>query len=184
LKRKKRLVIVIAAMIAITGLTGIWSIFAVSSAPNLSIAITSANFAGTSGFDTLLYVNTPAATSNTLARYFLSSAFIVQTIDDQFTAPDGTVSTDHLITCVTSPDYPSRGAVTTCTGFFTQRVESRAYSGSTTGIYFIGYVGFTPPGHWILTDTATGLFQGATITLTATVQFNVVDVTPGPITPQ
>jgi len=39
----------------------------------------------------------------------------------------------------------------------------------------IGWSGFTPAGHYLLKYMVTGLFEGSTIMLSATVQFNVVD---------
>jgi len=177
MKRTMTISAVAAAIVVMVGLASVVPIFANTPVPNLSVAITSANVPLNGSFDTFLYVNTPAATSNSLTAVdpnILLTAFVIQSIDFQFVFPDGTTSSGNLITCTTI-NYPSRGALTTCTGVFARRVMPRAYSGSTTGIYFIGFAGVSPAGHTTLTYTVTGLFQGSTIALSASVSYNVSD---------
>ena len=172
---------------AVSGLATVIPISANTTSPNLSIALTTSSVPTNGILDTILYVNVPAATSNTQTLYILTSSFLVQSIDFQFIFSDGSTSSGNLITCAISPNYPSRTTISSCAGSFPQRVDSRAYSGSTTGIYLIGWAGLSPVGHATLTYTTTGLFQGSTITLTATAQFNIVDppcCAPGPLTPQ
>jgi len=64
----------------------------------------------------------------------------------------------------------------------------KVYPGANTGIYLIGWVNVgDTKGVWTLTYTVAGLFQGNTITLTASIQFSVdpnCSCAPGSITYQ
>jgi hypothetical protein len=148
--------------------------------PHLDVKITthSPSVSG-DGFDAILYVSVPPqkpSGSNSPDRYDLTQSFVVQSIDLTETAPDGTSTTSTLITCTlsSSPAYPSRNTVSTCTGTFASRVMSYAYPGSETGIYFSGF-GPASTGHWTYTFSVTGLYDSSPTTLTSRVS---VDAKP------
>jgi hypothetical protein len=132
------------------------------------------------GTDFTVYVQVPNNAPVSGTFYDLQPAFVVQSISVGQTAPDGTVfPPSSVITCTTAatnkyPGYPSRGALTTCSGIYEQRVDPRAYWGSNTAIYFIGFVGFSPAGTWTLTFVVTGLYYSNTITLTASTHIKSV----------
>jgi hypothetical protein len=123
------------------------------------------------GFDATLYVIVPPqkpSGSNSPNRYDLTQSFVVQSIGLTETAPNGTSTISTLITCTlsTSPAYPSRNTISTCTGTFASRVMSYVYPGSDTGIYFSGF-GPSATGYWTYTFSVTGLYNNATTTLTS-----------------
>ena len=158
-------------------LAGILSISAASISaspppPNLMVDVTEHKTSSSAGFDTILYVLVPHQMPFNPPFFNLMQSFVVEEIDQTSVAPDGTSSTETLITCST-PAYPARNAVTTCSGFRPQRVDSRAYPGSTTGIYEVAFAGFTETGVWRFTFTVTGLYNGASTTLTQTFNVNV-----------
>jgi hypothetical protein len=125
--------------------------------------------------------------------YDLQPAFVVQSISQGSTDPNGGVSAPStLVTCKTTKTggghmkdsgYPSRLATTTCTGLYEQRVISRAYWGSNTTIYFLGLTGFSIPGAWKISFVVTGLYYGNTITLTASAQLQVGSTASGAAPP-
>ena len=131
------------------------------------------------GFDAILYVSVPNQKPSGLFspnRYDLTQSFVLTSIDLTETAPDGTSTTSHLITCTlsSSPAYPSRNTVSTCTGTFPSRVMSFVYPGSNTGIYFSGF-GPSATGDWKYTFYVTGLYNSVSTTLTQQVS---VDAQP------
>jgi hypothetical protein len=139
--------------------------------PHLLVKITthSPSVSG-DGFDAILYVIVPPqkpSGSDSPDRYDLTQSFVVQSIGLTETAPNGTSTTSTLITCIlsTSPAYPSRNTVSTCTGTFASRVMSYVYPGSDTGIYFSGF-GPDTTGHWKYAFSVTGLYNNASTTLT------------------
>jgi hypothetical protein len=130
------------------------------------------------GFDAILYVSVPhqkPSGSNSAHRYDLTQSFVLQSIGLTETAPDGTSTASNLITCTlsSSPAYPSRNTVSTCTGTFPSRVMSYVYPGADTGIYFSGF-GPSQTGDWKYAFTVTGLYNGVSITLASHVSVDAV----------
>lgn len=164
----------IAVLAVILSLT-VASIAASPPPPTLTVDVTSHRVSTSSAFDTIVYVTVPHQMPFVPNLFNLLQSFVVQSIDLTQTAPDGTVTPTNLITCSlsTTPAYPSRNTVSTCTGIFPWRVNSRAYPGSTTGIYWVGFAGFTQTGVWTFTYSVTGLYNGASTTLTHTFTINV-----------
>jgi len=145
------------------------------SSPGLRVDVTTHNpDPNNGGFDSILLVSVPHQRPFTPPRYDLLQSFVLQSIDLTQTAPDGTSTTTNLITCTlsSSPAYPSRNTVSTCTGTFASRVNSRAYPGSDTGIYWSGFSPDTN-GSWTFTFAVTGLYDNAPTTLTSRVHLSV-----------
>jgi hypothetical protein len=146
--------------------------------PHLKLDVTTHNpsIAPGTGFDTILYVSVAHQKPFTPPRFNLLQSFVLQSIDMTQTGPDGKSTTSNLITCTlsTSPAYPSRNTVSTCTGTFPSRVNGLVYPGSTTGIYFSAF-GPDTVGEWTYTFHVTGLYNNAPITLTSSVE---VDAKP------
>jgi hypothetical protein len=131
------------------------------------------------GTDFTVYVQVADNSPVSGTFYDLQPAFVVQSISQGITDPNGVVTAPTtLVTCTTAATnkyagYPSRGAQTTCSGFYEQRVDPRAYWGSNTAIYFLGLAGLSPTGTWTVTFVVTGLYYGNTITLTASAHLKV-----------
>ena len=153
-------------------------LYASSPSPNLSVAISSPNISTNGAFDTITYVNVPASTTNSLQLYNLLSAFVLTNFTISLTDPTGAVASQQFVSCFTT-NYPTRNAITTCVPIaapqLVNRVVARAYSGSTTGIFVIGFANLSPPGFYSFTYYVTGLFEGNTITLTSNFQIKVSD---------
>ena len=140
--------------------------------PHLHVSITThtPSVSG-DGFDNIIYVTVPPqkpSGSQSPNRFDLTQSFVLTKIVLTETAPDGSSTTETQVTC-SSPSYPARNTVTTCTTStppFASRVESRAYPGSDTGIYFLG-LGPDKVGHWEYTFSVTGMYNSALTTLTA-----------------
>ncbi len=123
------------------------------------------------GFDTIFYISVPPQKptgSQSPDRYDLTQSFVLTQIVLTETAPNGSSTTETQVTC-SSPGYPARNTVTTCTTAtpsFASRVESRAYPGSDIGVYFLG-LGPDTVGHWEYTFSVKGMYNNASTTLTA-----------------
>lgn len=143
--------------------------------PHLQVDVTTQTpSASGDGFDSILYVSVAHQNPFNPPRFNLLQSFVVQSIDLTQTAPNGTNTASNLITCTlsSSPAYPSRNTVSTCTGDFASRVNAFVYPGSDTGIYFSAF-GPDTPGHWTFTFSVTGLYNNAPITLTDKVNLDV-----------
>src|SRR2546422_7632146 len=163
----------LALVLAVVALGPLLPISANALSPNLTINPTDTKpLSSINGaFDTILLVHVPTAVPPNPPIFNLLPAFVVQSVDFQFLNPDGSTNSGNLITCVVS-GYPSRNTVVSCAGAFPQRVMPKVYPGANTGIYLIGWaIAGSMPGVYTLTYTVTGLFQGSTITLTASVQY-------------
>lgn len=181
--------IVIITIAATLGITPVL----VSATPALPVmtvvpAFTSITVGAGTSFTVYVQVPNNPPTSGGLRD--LRASFIVQTINNSLTAPDGTViDKGNLVTCTTVPTnqyprpYPSRNAATSCSGLSHNRVDPRAYSGSNTAIYFLDLTNFPKAGTWTVTFAVTGLYYLNTITLTASAQLNVGSTTSGSVPP-
>jgi len=177
------------ALMAMTAMLGITPVLvSAASAPKLPTmnvvpAFSSVPVGG--GTDFTVYVQTPNNPPDDGGLRDLLASFIVQTISNSITYPNGTVvNQGTLVTCTTTatnkyPGYPSRGAQTSCSGLYAQRVDPRSYSGSNTAIYFLGLTGFSPAGTWTISFVGTGLYYGNTITLTASAKLQVGSAASG-----
>jgi hypothetical protein len=150
------------------------------STPSMSVVSAVSTVSTSGGTDFTVYVQVPNNSPVSGTFYDLRPAFVVQSISVGETEPNGTViPLSTLITCTTAatkqyPGYPSRGAQTTCSGIYEQRVDPRAYWGSSTAIWFLGLVGFSPAGTWTVTFVVTGLYYGNTLALTASTHIKSV----------
>ncbi len=173
------------ALIAITASLGVTPILvsgASSAMPHMSVVPAVSSVPDNGGTDFTVYVVVPEKPPVSGNLFDLRPAFVVQSISQGLTSPDGTVSAPYtFVTCETKktsgyPGYPDRNAETKCTGFYEQRVDPRAYWGSNTAIFFLGLVGFSP-GTWTINFVVTGLYYGNTITLTASAKIQVGSTT-------
>jgi len=135
------------------------------------------------GTDFTVYVQDPPSPPDDGGFRDLLPAFVVQSISQGVTFPNGTVvPPTTFVTCTTAatnkyPGYPSRYAETSCSGVYEQRVDPRAYVDSNTAIYFLGLVGFSPAGTYAITFVVTGLYFNNVITLTASAKLQVGSTT-------
>jgi len=169
------------ALIAITACLSVTPMLANganSPSPHMTVVPAVSSVPDNGGTDFTVYVEVPDNPPVSGNLYDLQPAFVVQSISQGSTAPDGTINAPYtFVTCQTKktggyPGYPDRNAETACTGFYEQRVDPRAYWGSDTAIFFLGLVGFSP-GTWTITFVVTGLYYGNTITLTASAKIQV-----------
>lgn len=158
--------------------------------PSMTVVPAFSSITVGSGTSFTVYVKVPDNPPTVQGLRDLRASFIVQTINNSLTAPDGTViDKGNLVTCMTVPTkeypgaYPSRGASTSCAGQSHNRVDPRAYSGSNTAIYFVDLTNFPKAGTWTVTFTVTGLYYLNTITLTASAQLNVGSTRSGSVPP-
>lgn len=180
-----RTIVGIAILVVILSVSAA-SISASPPPPNLIVDVTAHMTSPSAGFDSILYVLVPHQMPFFPPNFNLKQSFIVEEIDETDTSPSGIVSKNVLITCTlsTSPAYPNRNTVVTCFGTFPWRVNTRAYPGSTTGIYLIGF-GLGETGLWRFTFTVTGLYDGAITTLSASFNVNVDPPgSTGPVQPE
>ena len=144
-----------------------------SALPTLSVIPGLSSLSSTQADDFYLYVQVPNNSPVNGAFYDLQPAFVVQSITESDTFNGTSSGPTTFITCSTNktgqnPGYPSRNAETTCTGIiYYQRVIPRAYWGSNTGIWFLGFEFGGSRGTFTATFTVVGLFFGSSITLTA-----------------
>ncbi len=182
--------ITLIAMTALFGVTPVMvSAASAPKLPTMNVVPAFSSVAVGGGTDFTVYVQVPNNPPDIGGLRDLLASFIVQTISNSITYPNGTVVNQGvLVTCATTatnkyPGYPSRGAQTTCSGLaYPQRVDARAYSGSDTAIYFLGLVGFSPAGTWTVTFVVTGLYYGNTITLSASANLQVGSTASGAAT--
>lgn len=180
------------AIIALTATFGITPVLvnATPVPPSMTVVPAFSSVAVGSGTDFTVYVQVPNNPPTLQGLRDLRASYIVETINNSLTSPDGTViNKGTLVTCVTGPTheyprpYPNRGASTSCAGLNHERVDPRAYSGSTTAIYFLDITNFPKVGTWTVSFTVTGLYYLNNLTLTASTKLNVGSTTSGGIPP-
>ena len=181
--KKPRLSIPLSIMlVAITSTLGITPVL-VSATPSLPVMTVVPAFSSIvmgSGTSFTVYVQVPNNPPTSKGLTDLRASFIVQTINNSLTSPDGTViDKGNLVTCTTAGTheyprpYPSRYASTSCSGQSHNRVDPRAYTGSTTAIDVVDLTNFAKVGTWTVTFTVVGLYYLNNVTLTASAQVNV-----------
>src|SRR5207249_811908 len=72
-----------------------------------------------------------------------------------------------LLAAPANPTLAVVPSATTCSGLYPGRNTGRAYWGSTTGIYFLGLVGFSIRATYTISFTVGGLYYSNTIILSA-----------------
>lgn len=177
MKRKDYLALATIALIG-TLTFSLVAVAAIPHGPKMSVDLTTRNISASdpnAGFDSIIYVSVPHQSPFAPPLYDLNQVFIVQQIDVTESGPGIPTSTSTLVTCTNaaSPAYPSRFMPTTCTGIFAYRVNSQVYPGSDTGIYWVGWNGLNVAGTYSFTYTVTGLFNGASVTLSQSFSVNV-----------
>src|SRR5229473_4261424 len=104
------------ALLAVAFSLGVTPLLAGPSTPTISVVPAVSSFPVGSGTDFTVYVQVPNNSPVSGNFYDLRPAFVVQTISQGFTDPNGTViAPTTLVTCTTKasgqyPGYPSRGA--------------------------------------------------------------------------
>jgi hypothetical protein len=178
MKNPKWSIFISIAVLAVTASIGVVPLLASPSAPSMIVVPAVSSVANNGGTDFTVNVQVPNNSPVSGTFYDLQLAFVVQSISQGFTDPNGTVTAPTTLVTFTTkasgqyPGYPSRGALTSCSGIYEQRVDPRAYWGSNTAIYFLGLVGFSR-GTWTITFVVTGLYYSNTITLTANTHLKV-----------
>jgi len=177
--------IALMALSASLGISPLLVAGASTKTPTMSVVPAFSSVPVGGGTDFTVYVKDPPSPPDDGGFRDLLPAFVVQSISQGVTFPNGTVvPPTTLVTCTTTatnkyPGYPSRGAETTCSGLYEQRVDPRAYVNSNTAIYFLGLVGFSPAGTYTITFVVTGLYFNNVITLTASAKLQVGTTTSG-----
>ncbi len=162
--------IALMALSASLGISPLLVAGASTKTPTMSVVPAFSSVPVGGGTDFTVYVKDPPSPPDDGGFRDLLPAFVVQSISQGVTFPNGTVvPPTTLVTCTTTatnkyPGYPSRGAETTCSGLYEQRVDPRAYVNSNTAIYFLGLVGFSPAGTYTITFVVTGLYFNNVIT--------------------
>ncbi len=133
--------------------------------PTLTVVPSVSTFPGGNGFDSTVYVTVPSNKPVSGNFYDLRPAFVVQNISYTVVGPGQRTQGPFTVVNCSTPDYPARYAATTCSGLYPGRVNGRAYWGSTTGIYFLGLVGFSVPATYNIIFTVSGLYYSNSITI-------------------
>jgi hypothetical protein len=167
MKNMKWKIPVTVAMLAIAISVIVSPLSAAPPNPTLTAIPTTSTIPTGGGFDSTIYVTVPANQPVSGTFYNLTPAFIVQNISYTVIAPGQKTSGPFTVVNCSTPDYPERYAATTCSGLYPGRNTGRAYWGSTTGIYFLGLVGFSIPATYTITFTVVGLYYSNSITLSA-----------------
>lgn len=193
-KMKKTSILISIALMALSTSLALGPLVAAAAGPKLptlSVVPAVSSVALSGGTDFTVYVQVPNNPPDQGGFYDLQPAFVVQSISQGETQPNGTVQPPiTLVTCTTTATkqypggYPSRGALTSCSGLYEQRVDPRAYWGSNTAIYFLGLVFIgVPAGTYTETFVVTGLYYGSTITLTGSAKIQVGSTTSATAAP-
>jgi len=167
MKNMKWKIPVTVALLAVAVSLIVNPLLAAPANPTLTVVPSVSTISTGSGFDSTLYVTVPANQPASGNFYNLTPSFVVQNISYTIVGPGQKTQGPFTVVTCSTPDYPERYAATTCSGLYPGRNTGRAYWGSTTGIYFLGLVGFSIRATYTISFTVAGLYYSNTITITA-----------------